>query len=188
MGDERMTMEEAVIFYRNRVVSLLSAATGVSIRLSDEQDPEALPPYGYYSLITPYASSGELGNHVRTVITDVQTQKLYIQNIRAEHAQMHFSFTFCSKNRHLAGGADIVGENEAMQLALKGAGWLRQEGAQALSLIGLAVLRVGNLASRSGVIADEYVRRWGFDVALRYKAITVRTDDIVERINVYHKK
>jgi len=177
-----ITMDQAIIRARNLVVSKLAAAVAIPVRLSDEQDPEAPPPYCYYSFISPYVPTGEFGNHTRQVIVDPETQTKYIRDVRAEYPEMILSFTFCSRNRQAEKGEEINGETEALQLAAKAAGWFVQEGGFALSMDGLAVLRVNNLASRSGILADEYVRRWGFDVAIRYKAQTIRIDGIIERV------
>ena len=179
--DDILTMDQAILRARNIIVSKLIKALGIPVRLSDEQDPEALPPYAYYSFISPYISSGEFGNHTRRVIVDPGTQDRYIQDIRAEYPEMALSFTVCSATR-IQNGVEINGEAEALQLAAKGVGWFKHAGATELSFDGLVVLRVDNFASRSGLVADEYVRRWGFDVAIRYKAQTIRIDDIVERV------
>lgn len=38
-------MDQAIIRARNLVVARLAAHLGIPVRLSDEQDPEAEPPY-----------------------------------------------------------------------------------------------------------------------------------------------
>ena len=180
--DSIMTMDKAILWIRNTVVSMMAAKLGIPIALSDEQDPKVPPSYGYYSFVTPYAPTGELGSHTRMVIVDPETQQRFIQDVRAEYPEMVLSFSFCSSNRILEVETETIGENEAMSLAMGGAAWLLQEGRAALSLLGIVVLRVSNAASRSGLFADEYIRRWGFDVTIRYKAITIRRDDIIEKI------
>lgn len=40
-----LTMDQAIIRARNLVVARLAAHLGIPVRLSDEQDPEAEPPY-----------------------------------------------------------------------------------------------------------------------------------------------
>lgn len=184
MADEVILMDEMIIKARNIIISGLAAATGVAVRLSDEQDPEDEPPYAYYSIVTPYASTGEFGSHIRKVVKDAEDGKKYIHDYRYEHPEMVLSFNFCSANRQLDDGTSINGENEAMSFAMKGVAWFKNEGAAALSASHLVVLQITNCASRSGILADEYIRRWGFDAAVRYKAITKRIDDIVENANV----
>ena len=174
--DEIITMEHEIIRIRNLVVSELAKETGTQITLSDEQDPTADPPYGYYSVISPYVSSGELGSHVQRTAIAPDDGCRYIENIRFEHPEMVMPFNFCSNN-----------DAEAMQLTMKAAGWLLHEGRSLLSLENIVVLRVGNAASRSGLIGDEYVRRWGFDVTIRYKALTVRKDEIIQQARAGRK-
>ena len=188
MVDEVILMEEMVIRVRNIVIAKLAATTGLVISLSDEQEPEAEPPYGYYSIITPYASTGEFGSHIRQVETDPDSGERYICEVRYEHPEMLLSLNFCSKSRKTPDGRMINGENEAMQYAMKAVGWLKHAGAAELSLEEIVVLRTSNCSSRSGIVGDEYVRRWGFDVALRYKSMTVNNVGIAESVRIYQKE
>jgi len=187
MADEVILMEDMIIRARNIIVSRLAAATGVPIRLSDEQDPDAEPPYGYYSIVTPYAPTGELGSYTQRTEVGPDGQK-YIEDIRSEHPEMALSFSFCSANRQAPGGEQVNGETEAMSLAMKAAAWFLHEGRTDLSFEGLVVLRVSNCSSRSGIVGDVYVRRWGFDVTVRYKAMTVRYERIAESVRVIQIK
>lgn len=184
MGNEVFTMDQAIIWARDTVVAGLAKAAGIPVRLSDEQDPEEEPPYAYYSMITPYVPTGEYGNHVRQAVKIPGAKETYIRDIREENPEMSLSFTFCSRNRTADDGTEINGETEALQLAARGAAWFLNEGGTSLSAAGLAVLRVGSFASRSGILADEYVRRWGFDAAIRYKALSVRYDGRIERVHL----
>lgn len=186
--DNLVLMDEEILRARNLVVSGLAAATGVRISLSDEQDPAADPPYGYYSVITPYASTGELGSHTQIPGMDPETGRKYLTDVRAEYPEMVLSFSFCSANRQLPDGTQVNGEAEAMALALKGAAWLLHEGREKLSFANLVILRVGNSASRSGTVGDVYVRRWGFDAAIRYKALTARKLDVIGQVITYQSK
>lgn len=189
MADEVILMEDMIIRAKNIIISKLAAATGVTIRLSDEQDPEAPAPYGYYSFVTPYVPTGELGSHTQRTLTDPGTGEKYIQDICAEYPEMALSLSFCSANRQTSGGEQINGETEAMNLAMKAAAWLLNKGRAELSLEhDLVVLRIGNCASRSGIVGDEYVRRWGFDMSVRYKAMTVRDDQIAENVRMIQMK
>lgn len=183
-----MQMDEIILWGRNTIVSALADAIGVKITLSEEQDPMAEPPYGYYSVITPYAPGGEFGTHIRLVAVDPQTSQKYLDDIRAEYPEMLLSFTFCGTNRQLPDRSEVNGEAEALALAMKGVAWFLQVGKSELSAKHLVVLRVSNAASRSGTVGDVYVRRWGFDVAIRYKAMTVQRLDIVEHVNTYKKE
>lgn len=184
MGNEVFTMDQAIIWARDTIVAGLAKAAGIPVRLSDEQDPEEAPPYAYYSMITPYVPTGEYGNHVRQAVKIPGAKETYIRDIREENPEMSLSFTFCSRNRTADDGTEINGETEALQLAARGAAWFCSEGAASLSAAGLAVLRVSSFASRSGLLADEYVRRWGFDAAIRYKALSVRYDGRIERVHL----
>lgn len=186
--EELLTLDKAIIWARNLTILLLSRALDIKISLSESQDPTDAPPYGYYSFVTPYAPTGELGSHELHPIIDPKTGQKQLLNIRWEHPRMVLSFCFCSTDHMDDTGAQINGENEAMTLALQGAGWFKNEGCELLSREGLVVLAVGNISSRSGLFADEVIRRWGFDVTLRYKAITTRVDDIIEKISIVQKK
>ena len=181
-ADEMILMEDMVIHTRNIVVSKLAATTGLNISLSDEQNPEDEPPYGYYSIISPYVPTGEMGSHIQHTETNPDTGEKYIRDVRYEHPSMVLSFNFCSRNRKLANGVQVNGETEAMSLAMKAVAYLKHAGVEALSNEGAVVLSVSNCASRSGIVGDEYVRRWGFDVTLRYKAITVNNIGIAEEV------
>ena len=52
-----------IITLRNAVVKLLWQYLGVPVILSDQVQPEAEPPFGIYTVTTPYASTGELGEY-----------------------------------------------------------------------------------------------------------------------------
>jgi len=187
MAGNIILMEDMIIYARNVIVSSLATATGLPIALSDEQNPEAKSPYGYYSIITPYVPTGEIGSHIQQTLTNPDTGEKRIKDIRYEHPEMLLSFNFCSNNHMLDNGTWVNGETEAMHFAMKAVAWLKHTGATELSGKGLVVLRVSNCSSRSGLVADEYVRRWGFDVAIRYKAMTVRNDEIIENVLTIRK-
>lgn len=186
--DKIITMDEEILRARNLIVSKLAAETGVIIQLSDELEPETDPPYGYYTFITPYASTGEMGIHTQIREIDSGTGKLYIKAVRSESPSMVLSFNFCSKNRKLPDGTQINGENEAMALAAKAVAYLKHDGATVLSFAELVVVGVNNFSSRSGIIGDEIIRRWGFDLTVRYTANTIRKDGIVENVRILKEK
>lgn len=177
-------MEDMVLLARNTVVAKLAALMQVPIRLSDDQAPESTPPYGYYSIVTPYAATGELGSHIQQTKTDTGTGEKFVQDIRYEHPELVLSFSFCSSNRVLEDGTCVNGEAESMLLAMKAVAWLKHEGASELSAQNFVVSRVSGCASRSGFSSDVFVRRWGFDVSIRYKAMTIRRDNILENVLV----
>ena len=185
--DDIVTMDEAVINAVNSVISKLYKFLEIPIRLSDLSMPEEDYPYMYYNFISAYIPQNELGNHKRIVIAEPGYQKKYIHDIREEHPEMSLSFTACSANRD-ENGTWINGEAEAMQIATKAVGWFSHEGAEALMFDNLAVVNVSNFTSRSAILVDEYVRRWGFDVNIRYKAVTVRVDDVVEKMIICENK
>jgi hypothetical protein len=175
---------------RNTLTKKLAEYLGCPIVLSDQTEPVEAFPFGFYSVLTPYAPTGEQGNHSHTLNPDGVT----VNAVRREQPHATISFTFCSVNRWTRGpdGADaepyIYGEDEAQRLAEKAQGYFLHVGYDTLSNLGVVVVDVSNATNRTGLIVDEAARRYGFDVRVRYTRIDARTDGTVERVAAYKVK
>jgi len=163
---------------RNPITQRLEKYLGIPVKLSDQTSPVPESPFCFYSVITPYASTGELGHYDVSNITD--TSKVTIT--RTEQPSATFSFTFASFNRWTkdAEGNDcepyIYGEDESVSLSEKAQGFFLHTGRDALSSLGIVVVDVTNAVQRTSLVVDEAARRHGFDVRVRY----TRTDSLIE--------
>lgn len=94
---------------------------------------------------------------------------------RSEPVNATMSFTACSQNRLSESGETIFGEDEALEVADKAHGFFLLNGHNIATEYGDIVIRdVGKVASRTGFLVEDTVRRFGFDVKIGY----VRTDEM----------
>jgi hypothetical protein len=87
-------------------------------------------------------------------------------NERKEHAKMLLSFTFCAHN-----------EDKVEDLAEQALKFFKHTGYDYLSSHGYVVIEVTNFGSRTLFEIDDYQRRYGFDVAIRYAQLSKRDDE-----------
>lgn len=175
---------------RNIITTHLEEFLEIPVVLSDQVAPVPDFPLCYYSVISPYASTGEMGNYLIEDIdgeTDVKT-------IRQEQPNATFSFTVCSINRWSKdeNGEDtepyIFGEDEAQSLAEKAQSFFLLTGYDILSNLGIVVADVTNTANRTTLMVDESARRWGFDVRIRYTREDSRKDRTIDKVSLIRKK
>lgn len=175
---------------RNTLTSLLEAALGVSVVLSDQVAPAPDFPFCYYSVTTPYAPTGEMGNYS---VEEIEGTSKIITT-RTEQPSATFSFVFCSINRYSKNedGKDaepyIFGEDEAMTLAEKAQGFFLHEGYDTLSNLGIVIVDITNTTNRTTLVVDEAARRYGFDVRIRYTRTDTRQDETVGSVATYSEK
>lgn len=89
--------------------------------------------------------------------------------------QQALSFTACSMNRVGQDGAQVMGDDEAMDLADRAQGFFLFTGRQLLADRGIVVVSVENTQPRSALDVDEVARRYGFDILVRYERTDTRT-------------
>lgn len=175
---------------RNTIVSLLEEALDVRVVLSDQTSPVPDFPFAYYSVTTPYAPTGEMGNYSAEEIAGTTRLKTK----RTEQPSATFSLVFCSINRYTKDedGKDvepfIYGEDEAQSLAERAQGFFLLTGYDTLSNLGIVVVDITNTTNRTTLVVDEAARRYGFDVRVRYTREDMRTDETVGNVAAYSEK
>lgn len=161
-----MTFTEA----RNAIVAGLEKHIGCPVVLSDQIAEQPMYPYSYYSVLVPRISSHAFGLH--EIVGD---EEHGYRHIRSEPVEATMSFTFCSQNRETEDGGYIYGEDEALELADKGHGFfLLNAHCLIVGSEDVVIRNVGRVASRSGFMVEDTVRRFGFDVRFAY----IRTDEM----------
>ena len=65
--------------------------------------------------------------------------------------------------------------------------YIKEGGYNDLSNKGIVVVGVENVGDRSAVEIDQTIRRYGFDVRVRYTRTDERMDDAIAKINVMRK-
>lgn len=154
---------------RNAIVSGLEAHIGCPVVLSEQIAEMPDFPYCYYSILTTRISDRYQGLKELLFLPDGTYKRT-----RSEQVDASMSFTFCSQNREV--GEDyIFGEDEALALSEKAHGFFLLNAHNIDSEHGDIVMRnVGSVASRSGFVVEDTIRRYGFDVRFSY----VRTDEM----------
>jgi hypothetical protein len=172
-----------IVEVRNTIVKLLEEYLKIPVVLSEQTNPMPPFPLCFYSILTAYVPSGEMGQVDYTLNPDKET----ITTTRTEQPYAVFSFTFCSENRHDKDGGFILGEDEALALAEKAQGFFLHGAYNILSNLGIVINQVTNVTNRTGLVVDETTRRYGFDVRVRYKRVDSRTDGTVSSVVLLHK-
>lgn len=181
-----MTFIEA----RNIFTQKLEKYLGVPVVLSDQTTPPSDFPFAYYSITTPYAPTGEMGNYTQEDIPGGDE----VAETRSEQPHATISLVFCSINRWTKDedGQDvepyIYGEDEAQTLAEKAQGYLLHVGYADLSNLGIVIVDVTNASNRTTLVVDEAARRYGFDVRIRYTREDSRTTESVASIPTIKQK
>ena len=171
-----------VVLLRNSIVKLLWDYLECPVILADQVQPETEFPFGIYSVTTPYASTGELGDYS---VEDVEGGTM---ETRMEMPSATFSFTFCSQNRTDEEGNAINGADEAEELASKAVGYFQHVGYDAFSALGVTIVEVGPVQDRTTLVIDEAARRVGFDVRIRYTRTDTREISTVSPTNITVKE
>ncbi|MEA4901856.1 LIC_12616 family protein [Desulfitobacterium sp.] len=176
---------------RNIITQRLEQYLGIPVILGDQATPPPDNyPFCYYSVTTPYAPTGAMGNYEQTEIPS--TTKL--TTTRTEQPTATLSLIFCSINRWSKdeNGADtepyIYGEDEAQSLAERAQGFFLHAEYDILSNLGIVVVDVTNTTNRTTLVVDEAARRYGFDVRIRYTRVDSRTDETVGSVTTSETK
>lgn len=158
-----------IVQARDAIWERLKTYVGCSIVLADDVEEIPEVPYGYYSILAP-----RITNHAFGLIKLKKTQDGFVRQ-RSESVSATMSFTFCSKNRNAPDVGYIFGENEALELAEKAHGFFLLNSHNIVTEYGdIVIQNIGNVASRSGFLVTDTIRRYGFDVRFGY----VRTDEM----------
>lgn len=166
---------------RNTIVQLLyTYLDGPKVVLSDQVMPESDYPFIYYQGVQQHIAGPY--NMAQAPAGDA------IQKTRTEHAQASFSFTACSMNRTTPGGVQIMGDDEALDLADRAQGFFLFTGRQLLADRGIVVVSVENTQPRSALNIDEVARRYGFDILVRYERTDTRTVQTMDLPTTYIKE
>ena len=169
---------------RNALISLLSKHMGMKITLAEQIHPVKQLPYCYYSVLTPYAPIGEMGDYsIRPSSKDSG-----VISTRREMPHATFSFTFVSQSRYVNCGTFVYGEDEAQQMAEQAQGYFLHVGYDELSRLGIVVVEIRNVTNRTTLVVDEDVRRYGFDVRIRYTRTDEREDATVGSVSLKRKE
>ena len=162
---------------RNSLIKKMWEHLQRPVILSDQSSPETTYPYIYYNIIGPPKGLSGMGdNRIIAKGDDAYT-------VLHDHPTAIFSFTACSQNR-TADGKQILGDDEAMELAESAMHYLEHIGYKELSLLGIVVVEISNEGQRSGLVVDEIDRRYGFDCRVRFKHTIERNDGSVDNINL----
>lgn len=153
---------------RNIIVSGLAVYLHCPVILSNQVQPETEYPFVIYSSTAPYIPDGGLGEYYQKQEGDGTA----IEE-RREQPTCTISITVCSSDRYGTAGEEIYGEDEALDLAESAQGWFLHSGYEFISGKGITIVDVSNVQERSFLQVDEEVRRYGFDVLVRY----VRSDE-----------
>jgi hypothetical protein len=172
-----------IVTLRNALVKLLWEHLGVPVILSDQVQPEAELPYCIYTVTTPYASAGELGEYSSTDAEDGG-----LLEHRREMPSATFSFTFCSENRTDEHGEEISGADEAEELAESAAAYFLHVGYDDFLKLGITVVDVGQVGDRTTLDVDEAARRKGFDVRIRYTRTDTRHITTIQTAITHEKE
>lgn len=166
---------------RNTIVAALyEYLGGPKVVLSDQVMPENDCPFIYYQGIQQHIAGPY--NLAQAPAGDA------IEQTRTEHAQASFSFTACSMNRTGPDGVQIMGDDEALDLADRAQGFFLFTGKQLLADRGIVVVSVENTQPRSALDIDEVARRYGFDILVRYARTDTRTVQTMGLPTTYQKE
>ena len=168
---------------RNAIIRNLWVYLGCPVILDGQVQPEPEPPFGIYSVTTPYSSTGEMGNYSVAGLGDGTAAET-----RTELPSATFSFTFCSWNHEGPDGEPVSGEDEAEDLAEKAAAYFLHTGYDDFLKLGVAVVDIGQVQPRTTLVIDEAVRRYGFDVRIRYTRQDTRRISTVETVQIVKKE
>ena len=142
---------------RNAVIPGLHAFTGRCVVLSDQTVPEGDYPHIYYQYISPHT---RVGGENATVAAGQLTSRWM--------AEATISISACGIDRE-DGDTQVYGDDDALQLCMLAHQWFYRAGRDYLQAHGIAVVDLSNSQNRTAVEVDQVVRRYGFDVRLRYE-------------------
>jgi len=199
-----------IVEIRNALTKPLEEYLGIPVVLSEQTNPVPDMPLCYYSILTPYAPIGEAGEIARTLnadgktITTTRTENPYAvfsftvcsENRHEDKIEIGEYVAALENSKYLAAleGSEylaainvadswIFGEDEAITLTEKAQGFFLHHAYQTLSNKGIVINQVTNVSNRTALVVDETVRRYGFDVRVRYKRTDSRTDGTIGSVN-----
>ena len=179
---------------RNAIIRELAKFIKCPVRLHSQTQPENEDytksgfPYIIYTATTAYIPSRGLGNYH---FSKIENDEYDLIEKRTEQSEAVFSFTAYSTDREIKQGKkdiQIYGEDEANETAAEAQNWFIQSGYDFLNKLGFVVADISNVADRSALVVDEFERRYGFDVRLRYCRCDTRKIYEVRKVPIKRKK
>jgi len=156
---------------RNAIIERLEKHLDCEGRIVLSDDIANVPdfPYCYYSTLAPRVSTHAFG--LNEVLGNEEGEH---KRVRSEPVDATMSFTFCGKTRRVK-GHDILGDDEALDMAERAHGFLLLNGHNIVTEDGDIVIRnIGRVTDRTSFHVTEPIRRYGFDIRFGY----VRTDEM----------
>jgi len=154
--------------------SQLETDMGIQVILANQAESKLQTyPNIYFSVITPYIPQF-MGNY------SFDGENLNLE----EQPTCTLSFTAQSKNRGM-GASFVSGEDEALEVAEKAYEWFRHTGYEYLAyILDVAVVNITGVTSRTALVVDEIIRRYGFDVQIRYTKDTSYQVGKIENVSI----
>lgn len=147
----------------SEIIDMLSAEVGSPVILTNQAAPR--PPYPYIGVTEtiPFQPGPRSLENV--------PEPIDIKQVASQQATMTLSVT--------AYGSDFAA---TMELAQKAHDWFSFTGYQALKEAGYVVASIGDIDNRDTLLVDDYERRRGFDVVLRFVHTQERTVEEVKKV------
>jgi hypothetical protein len=164
---------------RNYIALHLSEYLGLPVILSNQLAPEQVYPFVMYTVLTSKASADGFGNYYWIPTEDGVTTVLEQQ----AHATISISACSCDRFAKDDPSTYINGEDEAESIAAKAMDWFEHIGRYDLSAQGIVVVDVMDAQSRTDRLIDETLRRYGFDLRIRYADIVERPDNAIKTVS-----
>lgn len=148
--------------YNNDIVAGLYNALGIPVIYSPSSNNQPPFPYIGYSITMRYSDFGH-GNDLYELVpsTNPGFDQDFLESVELQPESM-YSFTAYSQD-----------QSEAFAKAKEAWDWFRLKGIDYLRSKGITVVEVMSIQNRDQLEVDEYTRREGFDVRIRF-------DDLIE--------
>ena len=161
-----------MINVRNTIVAKLYNAVNKPIIPNTNTQNRPAYPFIDYSITSLIGDKSD-GYHIYTDEPQPEDGEEVLTNIiNTSHYNHNISFSF---------NAYSDDESESYQLIKQAWDWFKHQGVQTLSYEKIAVVDVLDIQNRTILAVDEYEKRYGFDVIIRYAESVERTDLIIER-------
>ncbi|GHU75669.1 hypothetical protein AGMMS49992_20090 [Clostridia bacterium] len=168
---------------RNYMMHGLSEYLGMPVRLSNQAVPMPAYPFIMYTVLTNRVPTGGMGNRSWIPRKDAVITRLEQVN----HATI--SITCCSADHPAAVEPFeyVYGEDEAQTIAERAMDWFEHIARDELRGHGIVVVDVMEANSRTNLLIDEELRRYGFDIQIRYGEIMDRLDSAIKTVPIIAK-
>ncbi|GHU69902.1 hypothetical protein FACS1894184_14620 [Clostridia bacterium] len=165
---------------RNFIAHQLSEYLSIPVILSNQLAPEQPYPYVMYTVLTHRIPATGYGNRIWIPKRDAVITALEQIN----HATISISCCSCDRWTQTDPPVYINGEDEAQTIAERAMDWFEHIGYYDLSSHGIVVVEVMEAHSRTDRFIDEVLRRYGFDIRIRYGEVMERLDSAIETVSI----